>query len=764
MSSPSWLTFPDNLLDEMMKYNELQKVRSERMLLNHFSIQVEKFDPDIIVGHNIQGYFIEMICKKLALYKVHRFSEFGRLRSQALVEQTLKYDIFVGRMVFDLKILANQFIKCRSYNMQSLCETVLKISDFSKTCIDYESDQILAMYENAESCCQLASFTIQEAIHISDIMFRLNIIPTVVEITNIAGNVMSKNLLGGRYQINEFLLLHAFTKRNYIVPDKEFKSVGSKKLPTYIGGLVLEPKIGFYDKYVLLMDFNSLYPSIIQEYNICFTTKMPPSIFSEPSMVHQIPDSNFPTGVLPEKVGELLESRRQLKILMNDSTISNDLKFSYNVRQMAIKLIANSLYGCLGLPNSRFCSRDLASFITFKGREILRLTEELVTKMDLEVIYGDTDSIMINTKSVDYDQVVELGGIIKEAVNKMYKKVQLDIEYVFKYLLLQKKKRYAAVVVSKSKDGILVEEHIYKGIEIVRSDWSRLASDAAKFVLDQIFSDQNLDCCVKNIFDYLKKIKKELENKRVPYSSLVIIKHLTKNLDTYNDNNPMSHVQAALRFNNEYNGHLKAGDIVPYIICQDVTDEAAENSRAYHVAEVKANANLEIDIDYYLSKQIYPVVSRICNPIKKINDIELANTLVAEKKIKINEDIIDSAIEFAGAEEFTFLCQNCKQFNIVDGPLRNGIPVLSQCQNPGCTAKPVDYIFDVLNQMEQQISICLSKYYKEPSYSSNQPRRRRRSVVQREDYSASDLMKQLKYFYHIFDLEKLPTRKIVMLV
>ena len=90
---------------------------------------------------------------------------------------------------------------------------------------------------------------------------------------------------GGRSERNEFLLLHAFTEKNYLVPDKSFSkkprmnedemeasSKNNKKKPQYAGGLVFEPKKGFYDKFILLMDFNSLYPSIIQEYNICFTT------------------------------------------------------------------------------------------------------------------------------------------------------------------------------------------------------------------------------------------------------------------------------------------------------------------------------------------------------------------------------------------------------------------------------------------------------------------------------------------------------------
>lgn len=113
---------------------------------------------------------------------------------------------------------------------------------------------------------------------ILNIVTELNILPLALQITNICGNVLSRTFSAGRSERNEFLLLHAFHNKGYITPDKHVKEnkkeneTTGKKKPQYLGGLVLEPKAGFYDKLVLLMDFNSLYPSIIQEYNLCFTT------------------------------------------------------------------------------------------------------------------------------------------------------------------------------------------------------------------------------------------------------------------------------------------------------------------------------------------------------------------------------------------------------------------------------------------------------------------------------------------------------------
>lgn len=102
----------------------------------------------------------------------------------------------------------------------------------------------------------------------------------------------------------------------------------------------MDPKVGLYDKLILVMDFNSLYPSIIQEFNICFTTVLSSSDNSEP-------------GILPIEIRKLVESRRQVKQMMEAPDLASDLKMRYNIRQMALKLTANSMYGCLGFSNSR---------------------------------------------------------------------------------------------------------------------------------------------------------------------------------------------------------------------------------------------------------------------------------------------------------------------------------------------------------------------------------------------------------------------------
>lgn len=154
-----------------------------------------------------------------------------------------------------------------------------------------------AAFSKTQSLLELLESTVLDATFCLGIAAELNALPLAAQITNVCGNVLSRTLAGGRSERNEFLLLHAFTDRNFIVPDKVYgkkplpvalveptedddelnaggdkKGKSARRKPAYTGGLVLEPKKGFYDKYILLVDFNSLYPSIIQEYNICFTT------------------------------------------------------------------------------------------------------------------------------------------------------------------------------------------------------------------------------------------------------------------------------------------------------------------------------------------------------------------------------------------------------------------------------------------------------------------------------------------------------------
>lgn len=382
----------------------------------------------------------------------------------------------------------------------------------------------------------------------------------------------------------------------------------------------MEPKVGFYDKFILLMDFNSLYPSIIQEYNICYTTIDESKI---------MPDSTVEAGILPRQIKKLVEGRRAVKNLMKNPKISGEQKMQYDIRQMALKLTANSMYGCLGFKNSRFYAPHLAELVTLKGREILTNTEAEVKKLMHDVVYGDTDSIMVLTNSIDYDKVLAVGNDIKKAINAKYKHIELDIDGIFKYLLLCKKKKYAATLISRSPEGKLVEKKEIKGLDIVRRDWCRLAALTGEKILDEILSEKDSEERVENILTILKNVKANFAT--VDVSTLEITKQLTRPINEYTNILTLPHVQVSIRMNNTMNRMFKKGDMIGYVICKDGSDDPYIK-RAYHLDELKCNSHLKVDEDYYMENQIHPVISRLLAPFIENAQLQVAQCLGMDTK------------------------------------------------------------------------------------------------------------------------------------
>lgn len=323
------------------------------------------------------------------------------------------------------------------------------------------------------------------------------------------------------------------------------------------------------------------------------------------------------------------------------------------------------------------------------------------------------------------------------------------------------------------------------GLDMVRRDWSRLAGEAGQFTLKHILSDQSQEERVENIQNHLIKLKEDLEQNKVPLSLLVITKQLTKEPKNYPNKNSLPHVQVALRYNQKGGKAFRAGDTVPYVICEDGTNNSPIQ-RAYHVDELKQSEKLKIDVKYYLAQQIYPVVSRLCEPIEEIDSFVIAECLGMDstsiKKLKRkNENIVEifkrSEEKFNGIDPFTFICISCKSENKVKTSLVNGVPFLQKCSNLECNMKPLDYLPSIQNQLVLNMRGYIFKYYRneltceDPACSYETVRLPVRFAgkypvctfckrgVMFKKYSECELYKQLRYFRHIFDLSKIENSK-----
>ncbi|XP_027701257.1 DNA polymerase alpha catalytic subunit isoform X1 [Vombatus ursinus] len=826
VSKPNDCIFPYDFKEVINKKNvKIEIAATERTLLGFFLAKIHKIDPDVIVGHNIYGFDLEVLLQRINVCKVPHWSKIGRLKRSNMPKLGgrggfAERNAACGRMICDVEISAKELIRCKSYHLSELVHQILKTER-----VTIPSENIRNMYSDSPHLMYLLENTWKDAKFILQIMCELNVLPLALQITNIAGNVMSRTMMGGRSERNEFLLLHAFYENNYIVPDKQNfrkppqrlgdededidgdtnKSKKGRKKAAYAGGLVLDPKVGFYDKFILLLDFNSLYPSIIQEFNICFTTVQRVALEDqkitedeEQEDIPDLPDPDLEMGILPKEIRKLVERRKQVKQLMKQQDLNSDLVLQYDIRQKALKLTANSMYGCLGFSYSRFYAKPLAALVTYKGREILMHTKEMVQKMNLEVIYGDTDSIMINTNSTNLEEVFKLGNKVKSEVNKLYKMLEIDIDGVFKSLLLLKKKKYAALVVEPTSDGKYVTKQELKGLDIVRRDWCDLAKETGNFVIGQILSDQNRDTIVDNIQKRLIEIGENVMNGSVPVSQFEINKALTKDPQDYPDKKSLPHVHVAIWINSHGGKKVKAGDTVSYVVCQDGSNLSA-SQRAYAPEQLQKQDNLTIDTQYYLSQQVHPVVARICEPIDGIDAALIASWLGLDPtqfrvhqhyhKDEENDALLGGPAQlseeekYRDCERFKFSCPKCGIENICDGVFDGSgtqiEPSLFHCRNIDCNASPIAFTDQLNNKLILDIRRYIKKYYngwlicEEPTCQT----RTRRLPLQfsrngplcqtctkatlKQEYSDKSLYTQLCFYRHIFDvdcaLEKLTT-------
>ncbi|KAG0346298.1 DNA polymerase alpha catalytic subunit [Podila humilis] len=326
---------------------KITKVPSEQALLNRLLIRINNTDPDVIVGHNFVGFDLDVLLHRMKHNKTHHWSRIGRLRRTVWPKlqsgaggmgdtTAAEKQVMAGRLMCDTYLGAKEHVRSKSYSLTQLVAMQLGIN---RDNIEYEKiKQYFNSSVDLERMLRHSDFDTYLCI---ELMFNLQLLPLSRQLTALSGNLWSITLTAGRAVRNEYLLLHEFHRNKYICPDKAPFSKGNngpvnlndgddqdeelapkkgtRKKPQYAGGLVLEPKKGFYDTFVLLLDFNSLYPSIIQEYNICFTT-VKYNKEADSDQLPEYPEEGLPVGILPRLLENLVSRRREVKKLMKNAS------------------------------------------------------------------------------------------------------------------------------------------------------------------------------------------------------------------------------------------------------------------------------------------------------------------------------------------------------------------------------------------------------------------------------------------------------------
>lgn len=719
-------------------HNNFLIVQNENAILNQFVNKIYSFDPDIIVGHNLYTGHMELICHRINKLKTPNWSKVGRFKREVLpkyLQVNNLSNVYIrtclsGRLICDTFLSSKDILRESNYDLSHLCAKYL-----NKQLVEMDVNGVMQSNNIVRDIEFLLESNLMEAYYSYLLMDKYSILPLTKQLTYIAGNLWIKSLQNSRADRCEMLLLHEFHKEKYLLPDKitrgekfdeemkEADPVTGKRKPQYLGGLVFEPEPGLYDSIVLLLDFNSLYPSIIQEYDICFSTviRKPTQSFNyleskknkakertnneeaddeelEMDVITSIKkdENKNKKAILPSILENLVNNRKVVKQMMK--TEKDTFRSSLlEIKQKAIKLSANSLYGYLGYKNSRFYAKSIAALVTSTGRRILKQTAELVkNKHSLHVIYGDTDSLMINTLTNDLNKALELGMQVKKSVNERYRLLEMELDGVFKTLLLLKKKKYAALKYEQPYGTQFTKE--YKGLDLVRRDWCELSKQTGLHILDIILSNNNKDEIISLIFEFLRTVNQKILDpiNGFPLKDYEITKQLTKNIEDYVDFKALPHVKIAKRLKDKGDTTIKVGSYIPYIICRDPDESAVSNSksladRSYHPKEIMDNPHLSIDYTWYKENQILSSVSRLVKHINEINMGHLAEclgidaskfnqTIKSEPVHQVNDEITKEVKYFAktGITVPCLKCGELKQITSTEGKSKN-IMKLLQC-------------------------------------------------------------------------------------
>merc|ERR1719266_1348867 len=389
------------------------------------------------------------------------------------------------------------------------------------------------------------------------------------------------------------------------------------------GATVIEPKRGYYDKPIATLDFSSLYPSIMMAHNLCYTTLLQ-SVKSVNQ--HNLNDtdyirtpsgnlfvkSNVRKGLLPEILESLLGARKKAKADLKKETDPFKKKV-LDGRQLALKISANSVYGFTGAQVGKLPCLEISQSVTAFGRMMIEKTKnEVEAKYNIsngypfkaQVIYGDTDSVMVKFGVDTVAEAMKLGEEAASFVSeKFIKPIKLEFEKVYFPYLLINKKRYAGLYYTKPDH---YDKMDCKGIETVRRDNAPLVAKLMNECLRKILIERDPE----GAMEFAKQNISDLLCNRIDISQLVITKELTKTDYAAKQ----AHVELANKMRERDAGSApKLGDRVPFVIIK-----AAKGTPAYMKAEDPLYClenNVPIDAEYYLSNQLQKPLLRIFEPI-----------------------------------------------------------------------------------------------------------------------------------------------------
>ncbi|MFH1126155.1 MAG: DNA-directed DNA polymerase [Candidatus Altiarchaeota archaeon] len=569
-----------------LKLEWLEVMENEKEVIKKFIDTIKERQIDLIVGYNSDNFdfpFIEDRAKKYGL-KLEIGIDGEEVKSERRgMNMGAKIK---GRPHVDLYPVCRQAFNLPRYQLE---DVYLHLFKEEKRDIDTGN---MAEYWNDEvKFKELAEYSLSDAV--STLKIANAVLPLQYELCRVIREPIYENSRMSSSQRVERLLMNKAFEKNIIVPGRPSEEEsGDRYQEPFEGAYVVEPEKGIHDN-IVLFDFRSLYPSIIISHNVDPSTIDCKCCKREDA--HIAPNNHYfcknKKGFIPEVLEWLIKKRGEIKDAYKRET-NPEKKAVFNVKQQALKLLANSMYGYYAFVRARWYSRDCAEAIAAWGREYIQKTIDEAKKNGFDVIYGDTDSIFITNKGEEDKEKIqkEAKEFVKKINENLPEAMELEFEGFYPRGIFITKKRYALT----DEKGVLT----VKGLETKRRDWAEIAKDTQNKVLSAILFERKPEKAA----EIVKQAVKDIRDGKVRLKDLAINTQMTKGMGEYVQPGP--HITAAKKAMKQ-GMDFKTGSIITYVVTKK-GDSISDQARVIDFVEEG-----DYDAEYYIGHQVIPAVLRI---------------------------------------------------------------------------------------------------------------------------------------------------------
>ncbi|KAL4892922.1 hypothetical protein BDV59DRAFT_202282 [Aspergillus ambiguus] len=634
---------PEEKVSKALKIS-MEHESTELELINRLVDLVRVHDPDIITGYEVHngswGYVIERarkkydfdLCEELARVKSQSHGRFGKDADRWGFTHTSSIRV-TGRHMINIWRAMKSELNLLQYTMENVVFHLLH-----RRVPHYSFRDLTEWYQSGKprSLLKVIDYFVSRVQMDLEIIDANELIPRISEQARLLGvDFYSVFARGSQFKV-ESLMFRIAKPENFLLVSPSRKQVGEQNALECLP-LVMEPQSDFYTSPLLVLDFQSLYPSIMIAYNYCYSTflgrarpwrgrdKMGFTDYTrQPGLLELFRDkiNVAPNGMIYAKpevrksllakmLSEILETRVMVKTGMKMDKDDKMLQRLLNNRQLALKLIANVTYGYTSASFSgRMPCAEIADSIVQSGRETLEKAIALIHSVErwgAEVVYGDTDSLFVYLKGRTRSEAFGIGEDIAKAVTAINPHpVKLKFEKVYHPCVLLAKKRYVGFKYEHRDQK--EPEFDAKGIETVRRDGTPAEQKIEEKALKLLFRTADLSA-VKRYFQ--AQCAKILQG-NVSIQDFCFAREVR--LGTYSERGlpPPGALISTKKMLEDPRAEPQYGERVPYVVVTGAPG-ARLIDRCVPPETLLHDAQLDLDAEYYITKNLIPPLERIFN-------------------------------------------------------------------------------------------------------------------------------------------------------